>query len=128
MKEFKASVTINAEQEDVWSAFTNALTIELWSGYPAVMGEKEGEEFSLYEGDITGKIIELVPFRKIVQQWYFDDSGKDSLVTVEISPAGSSSKVKVHHINIPDDDFENISEGWKDHIFASIEALFNPNF
>ncbi len=34
-KDFKTRIKIQAEVEDVYAAFTNPFTIELWSGYPA---------------------------------------------------------------------------------------------
>ncbi len=54
----------------LYSALTNPFTIELWSGYPAVMSTEPGSEFSLWEGDITGKNLEFVQDRKVVQEWY----------------------------------------------------------
>jgi activator of HSP90 ATPase len=60
MKTFKKTFKINAEPSDVYSAITNPYTIELWTGYPAVMSEEPGSEFSLWDGDITGKNIEFV--------------------------------------------------------------------
>ena len=55
MKAFKKTFRIYAEPSDVYSSLTNPLTIELWSGYPAEMSTVPGSEFSLWEGDITGR-------------------------------------------------------------------------
>ena len=66
MKTFKKTFIIHAEITDVYSALTNPVTIELWSGYPAVMDPVEGSEFSLWEGDISGKIVEIIENKKIV--------------------------------------------------------------
>ena len=82
MKTFKKTFIIHAEITDVFSALTNPVTIELWSGYPAIMEPVEGFEFSLWEGDITGKVIEIVEDKKIVQEWYFGDQGESSIVTI----------------------------------------------
>ena len=72
-KDFKTRIKIQAEVEDVYAAFTNPFTIELWSGYPADIKAEAGTEFSLWEGDICGKILEIEENVKVVQQWYFGE-------------------------------------------------------
>src|SRR5665648_379397 len=128
MKNFKKTFHINAEPSDIYAALTNPYTIELWSGYPAQMIPEQGEEFSMWEGDITGKIIELVPDKKVVQEWYFGETDAESIVTINIAHMGSASVVVVEHINIPDDDFENIAEGWVEYYMGAIRRFYNPNF
>lgn len=128
MKTFKKVFRINAEPADVYSAITNPFTIELWSGYPAEMSTEPGSEFSLWEGDITGKNIEFIQDRKVVQQWYFGDQLEESVVTITITPDRENSTVTVEHTNIPDDEFDGIAEGWREYYIGAINSFFNPNF
>jgi activator of HSP90 ATPase len=128
MKTFQKSFKINAEPSDVYAALTNPYTIELWSGYPAVMSEVPGSEFSLWEGDISGKNIEFIKDRKVVQEWDFGDQDEKSIATLLIQPDGEGSLVTVEHTNIPDDDFTNIAEGWREYYIGAIITFFNPNF
>lgn len=51
---FKYTIDITADPEEVFTALTNPFQIELWSGYPAEMKAEEGFVFSLWEGDICG--------------------------------------------------------------------------
>lgn len=128
MKTFKKTFIINAEPSDVYAALTNPFTIELWSGYPAVMSAEPGSEFSLWEGDITGKNLEFVQDHKVVQEWYFGEQSERSIVTISIQPFREDSQVTVEHTNIPDDDFEEIAEGWREFYIGAIIRFFNPNF
>jgi activator of HSP90 ATPase len=128
MKTFKKSFKINAEPADVYSALTNPYTIELWTGYPAVMSTEPGSEFSLWEGDITGKNIEFIQDKKVVQEWDFGDNPEKSLVIITIQKDRDDSIVTVEHSNIPDEDFEDIAEGWREYYFGAINTFFNPNF
>jgi activator of HSP90 ATPase len=128
MKTFKKTFKIAAEPSDVYAAITNPYTIELWTGYPAVMSEEPGSEFSLWDGDITGKNIEFIKDKKVVQQWYFGDQPERSIVTITIYPDRDKSSVTVEHTNIPDGEFEGISEGWKEYYFDAINDFYNPNF
>jgi activator of HSP90 ATPase len=128
MKTFKKSFKINAEPSDIYSAITNPYTIELWTGYPAVMSEVPGSEFSLWDGDITGKNLEFIPDKKIVQEWFFGDQPEKSTVTINIHPDKGDSVVTVEHVNIPDEDFADIEEGWREYYIGAIVNFFNPNF
>jgi activator of HSP90 ATPase len=128
MKTFHETFKINAEPSDIYSALTNPYTIEIWSGYPAVMSEEPGSEFSLWEGDITGRNIEFIKNKKVVQEWYFGDREEKSIATVMIRQERDNSLVTVEHTNIPDDDFNDIAEGWREYIIGAIIDFFNPNF
>jgi len=128
MKTFKKNFVIHAEPSDVYAAITNPYTIELWSGYPAIMKEEPGTEFSLWEGDIEGRNIEFVKNKKVVQEWYFVDQPEQSIVTITIEPVKGNSLVKLEHTNIPDEAFENIKQGWEEFYFGAIQNFFNPNF
>ncbi|MBN1108506.1 MAG: SRPBCC domain-containing protein, partial [Bacteroidales bacterium] len=78
--------------------------------------------------DITGKNIEFVKDRRIVQEWYFGDQPEKSIATISIKSDGADSVVTVEHTNIPDDDFADIAEGWREYYIGAIISFFNPNF
>ena len=124
MKDFKKYFVIPAEPEEVFYALTNPFTIELWSGYPAIMNTEVGTEFSLWEGDITGKNIEIITNKKIVQEWYFGDQTEKSIVTIKIFENKKGTQVEVIHDNIPDEDYENIVEGWNESYVGAIIDFF----
>jgi activator of HSP90 ATPase len=128
MKTFKKTFKVNAEPSDIYSALTNPFTIELWSGYPAEMSTEPGSEFSLWDGDISGKNIEFIQDKKVVQQWFFGDQQVESIVTITIMPEREYSQVTIEHSNIPDNDFDDIAEGWKEYYIDAINNFFNPNF
>ncbi|MCU0379395.1 MAG: SRPBCC domain-containing protein [Bacteroidales bacterium] len=128
MRNFKKTFHINAEPSDIYAALTNPYTIELWSGYPATMPAEPGEEFIMWNGDICGKIIEFVPDRKVVQEWYFGDNDVKSIVTISISGKDGNSNVIVEHTNIPAGDYDNIAEGWNEYYMGAIRRFYNPNF
>lgn len=128
MKTFKKIFRINTEPSDIYSAITNPFTIELWSGYPARMSTEPGSEFSLWEGDITGINIGFIQDKQIVQEWFFGDQPEKSIVTITISPDRENSVITVEHTNIPDLEFDDIAEGWREYYIGAISNFFNPNF
>jgi activator of HSP90 ATPase len=125
MKDLKRYYKIKATPEEVFTALTNSFTIELWSGYPAVMDDQEGTEFSLWEGDIVGKNLEIIKNEKIVQEWYFGDQEEKSIVTIELFSDKKATRVKLEHTNIPDEAFENMKEGWNKFYFGNIQRFFD---
>lgn len=123
MKNFNYHLEINATQEEVFNALTNPFQIELWTGFPAVMNAEAGTEFSLWEGDICGKNLEVVKDFKLVQQWYFGETEAPSIATIKLKKAGKNTRVEVEHTNIPDDAFEEIVEGWKEYYLDAMKRF-----
>ena len=123
MKNIKKHYLIQSEVELVYTALTNPLTIEMWTGAPAVMKDEVGTEFSLWDGDITGVNLELVKNQKIKQQWYFEGEEGESIVTITLSPEGKNTRIELLHIDIPDEAFENIVDGWDRFYFKPLKQL-----
>jgi len=124
MKDFKKYYIIPEEPEIVYQALTNAHTIQLWTGEPATMGSEPGSDFSLWNGSITGKNLEFVENKKVVQQWDFEGQEEDSIVTIILHPHKQGTSVELRHSNIPDDAYEDISEGWSDSYFRALGMFY----
>jgi activator of HSP90 ATPase len=124
MKDFKKYYIIPAPPSDVYLALTNPLTIRLWSGEEAEMSEEPGSEFSLWEGSIVGKNLEFEKDKKIVQEWYFGDQEERSLVTIKLHPDSSGTSVELRHTNIPDEDYDDIVNGWNNIYFGALREFY----
>jgi activator of HSP90 ATPase len=120
MKDYKNYYTLNASPEEVYQALTFAPTIRLWSGEEAEMSTEPGSEFSLWEGSIVGKNLEFESGKKIVQEWYFGEQEEKSLVTIKLHPLKNQTSVELRHTNIPDEDYENMVEGWNEAYFGAL--------
>ena len=124
MKDFKKYYIISALPEEVYLALTTPATIHLWSGEEAEMSTEPGSEFALWEGSISGKNLEFEEGKKIVQQWYFGDQEEDSIVTIKLHPHKNGTSVELRHTNIPDDDYEDIVDGWDSYYFGSLQDFY----
>jgi activator of HSP90 ATPase len=124
MKNLKQRHSIMATVEEVYIALTNPLTIELWSGYTAEFTPVEGTEFSLWEGDITGKNLKLVENELIQQQWYFEGQQEDSIVTIRLKKEGNNTVAELTQDNIPDEVYDEMVIGWKKYYFGAIKKYF----
>ena len=124
MKDFKKYYILPAPPEDVYLALTIPTTIELWSGEAAEMSATPGSEFSLWDGSIVGKNIEFEEGKKIVQQWYFGDQPEESIVTIKLHAHPDGTSVELRHINIPDQDYEDIIDGWTHAYFGALQEFY----
>jgi len=128
MKDYKKYFIINATPEEIYTALTNPFTIELWSGEEAVMSTEPGSEFSLFDGSIEGKNIEFEENKKIVQQWYFgEEEQAPSIVMIKLHVHTEGTSVELRHTNIPDEAYEDITEGWNDVYFAALAEFFDED-
>jgi len=128
MKNIKKHYHIKATAADIFTALTNPLTIEIWTGATAVMEPVAGSEFSLWDGEISGINLEIEPGKKIVQEWYFEDEegmepAQKSIVTIKLHGEGGSTDVELLHTNIPDEAFDNIADGWDRYYFKPLKEL-----
>jgi len=123
MPDYRYKISIKETAEIVFSAITNPLSLELWTGYPAVMEAVENTEFSLWDGDISGKNLSVAINEKLVQEWYFEDQEAPSIVTIILIRENSKTLIELTHTNIPDDAFENISTGWKAYYFQPLKKF-----
>ena len=112
--DFEYKMEITADPEEVFAALTNPFQIELWSGYPADMKAEEGYVFSLWEGDITGVNLEVVPGKLLVQEWFFGEQEKQSIVRITLKKEGARTLVGLTHTHIPEVVYEEITGGWKE--------------
>ena len=125
MKDFKKYYSIPAEPDEVYAAITNPVTIELWTGETAEMSTVPGEEFSMWGGSISGKNIEFEPGKKVVQQWYFGEQEEPSVVTIKLHADKGATSAELRHTNIPDEAYDDITEGWTDSYFGGLADFFS---
>ncbi|GAB2677011.1 hypothetical protein GCM10027036_33500 [Flavihumibacter cheonanensis] len=126
MKDFKKYFMIPVDPEQLYRTLTNPATVQLWAGADAVMSEEPDSEFSLWEESIVGKNLEFEPGKKIVQEWYFgDDAEAPSIVTIKLHEHKQGTSMEVRQTNIPDDVYEEITEGWEQVYIGSLLDFYS---
>lgn len=123
MKNFKKYYIIPASPEEIYKALTTEITIRLWTGDLVEIDPQVGGEFSLWDRGINGKFLELLPFHKIVQEWYFDQE-EPSIVTIKLHEHKKGTSFEVNHTNIPDDAYEDIIDGWDNEYAGSLIEFY----
>lgn len=124
MKNFKKYILLPAPPEEVYLALTKAQSIQLWTGAEVEFVEKEGTEFSFWEGDIVGKNIIFEPNKKIVQQWYFGEENEPSIVTIKLHEDKKGTSLEFLQTNVPDADFDDFTAGIEEYFLGGLIDFF----
>ena len=124
MKTFKKYYYLPAPPEEVYLAMTKAQSIQLWTGAEVEFTDEPDTEFSLWDGDITGKNLEFEYGKKIVQQWYFGEENEPSIVTVKLHVDKKGTSLEFVQTNIPDEDYEDFTAGLNEYYMGGLEDFF----
>ena len=125
LKNLKQSVVIKTTPEEIYNALMDSKKHSAFTGDTAKISKSVGGKFSAYSGYITGKNIELVPGKKIVQSWHSSDweEGVFSKVTFLLRPGKNSTKLGFTQTGIPSDDYENVKQGWIDYYWEPMKKM-----
>lgn len=124
MKSLKQSYIIKASPEKVFEALTNPEVIQQWTGGTAKMDDKTGTRFELWNGDIHGRNIEVIPNKKLVQEWYGGKWDEPSMVRFTLVARDNETILELAQENIPDAAFNSIENGWKVYYLGPLKELF----
>jgi uncharacterized protein YndB with AHSA1/START domain len=86
--DFKLSCTLPASPEAVYDAWLDSASHTAMTGASAKINNRVGGAYSAWDGYITGKTVELIPAKRIVQSWrttQFGDNHPDSTIIVELA-------------------------------------------
>jgi activator of HSP90 ATPase len=104
----------NASRARVYRALVDGGEFSALTGAAASIGGEPGEPFSAFGGMITGRQLELVPDRRIVQAWRAGGWGEGvySVVRFEFEGDDSHTRVSLDHTGFPDAEREHLAAGW----------------
>jgi activator of HSP90 ATPase len=124
---FKQIIIFKASPEEIYNALMDSKKHSLFTGGKAVIGKKAGDTFSAYDGYITGKNIELIPGKKILQTWKATDDGwpEDHYSTIEFvfKKTKEGTELQFTHTNIPTTVKANYAQGWDDYYWEPMKAM-----
>ncbi|EKD86580.1 MAG: hypothetical protein ACD_37C00228G0002 [uncultured bacterium] len=127
MKKIKRTYRINSSIEKVWQALVDPKTIYKWGAGPAKMSGELDFEFELWGGDIFGKNIEVIPNKKIVQEWFGGKWDKPSIATFKLSSKENETRIDFTNTDVPDAEFSDIEKGWDEYYFGPMKNYLEDN-
>jgi activator of HSP90 ATPase len=116
MKNISQIVLIPAAPNEVYESLMNEKKHAGFTGAAAKIDNRVSGEFEVWDGYATGRNIELIPGKKIVQTWRASDwpEGQESEITIELSEKDGQTELKFNQKNIPDDFAADVEQGWQD--------------
>jgi activator of HSP90 ATPase len=122
MSTIHQEVTFSAAPSRVYQALVDLSRFAEITGAPASGGSTEGASFSVFGGHITGRHVELVEDRRVVQAWRAKTwpEGVYSIVRFELKPEGAGTKLVFDHEAFPADMAEHLSKGWQANYWDNI--------
>lgn len=128
---FTVSDTMPASKEVIYNAWLNSEQhTKMTNSELAVLSTTVGDSFTAYDGYISGKNVDLVPFTKIIQTWRttdFSEDEEDSLIEITLKDQGiNKTLVTITHSNLPPHG-KKYEDGWKTHYFLPMRQYFKNN-
>ena len=123
----RQSVTFKASPHQVYEALMESRKHARFSGGAAKISRKVGGDIMAYDGYITGRNLELVPDKKIVQAWHASEwePGHMSRATFKLTPVAAGTRLDFTHSNVPDEFVDDIRQGWIDSYWTPMKAMLN---
>ena len=111
----RQEINIKANPKRVYDTLLDGKRFsEFTGGAPAEIDATAGGAFSCFGGMITGRNLELLPHRRIVQAWRAGNwpEGVYSIVRFEIEAQGPDTKLTLDHLAFPGGSAEHLDGGW----------------
>ena len=107
-------VTFRAPVESVYNALTSSDQFAAVTSAAAEVSIEEGGIFSCFDGQITGRHVELKPNERIVQAWRVEtwEPGVWSLVRFELQADGDGTTLTFDQTGYPEEAHEHLDSGW----------------
>ena len=115
-KVIRQSVVLPASADKLFDMYLDPATHQAFTGAPVQIRDKKGSEFKAFDGALTGIILEVIKPQLIVKSWRsinFMAEDPDSTLILVFTPYGSEGRIDLIHLDVPDQDFEGVSQGWE---------------
>lgn len=101
-----------------------------FTGAPVTIAPNVGAEFRAFDGALSGRILQLVPKRLIVQAWraeHWNLEDLDSTLVLTFWPDEGGARIELVHVNVADHDFAGVSEGWEKYYWTPWRKYLEKN-
>ncbi len=110
------AASLPAAPDRLFEMYLDAEFHALFTGFPVIVEPRVGSAFRAFDGMLSGTVIHLDPKRLIVQTWrsaHWPATALDSVLSLSFWPEKDGARIELVHVNVPEDDFAGVSEGWE---------------
>jgi activator of HSP90 ATPase len=123
----KQKTLIPATPDEVYDAFMEAKKHSAFTGSKATSDPKVGGEFTAWDGYISGRNLELVKGKKIVQEWSttdWPDKFPPSRLELTFKEVKGGTEISMIHSNVPAEQADDLAEGWNEFYWKPMKEYF----
>lgn len=124
-KNVTLAVALPAQPDRLFDMYLDPEQHAAITGAPVAIGPQPGTPFSAFHGVLTGRMLHSEPKRLIVQTWRsgrWPKTAIDSVLILSFWPQETGARIELAHVNVPDEDFAGVSEGWEKYYWAPWRA------
>lgn len=112
--------------EEFYNAMTVIEMVQAFTHGPVKLEPKKDGKFELFGGNVHGVFTELVPNKKITQQWRFKRWPAEhySTVTFNIEQKNDHTEVKVVQTGVPQSEADSTKENWDRYYWEAMKRTF----
>lgn len=116
-------IDFTASPQRIYQALIDPKQFAAFSGQHATIDQKAGGTFSLFNGHIIGRNIELIPNQRIVQAWRVVDwpEGVYSIAKFELQTNGPVTHLVFDHTGFPEGLHDHLADGWEEHYWSLLK-------
>ncbi|ANB13461.1 Aha1p [Sugiyamaella lignohabitans] len=116
----------NADSNQIYNALTNPEMVAAWTRSKPDIAPVEGSDYSLFGGNITGKILKLRENESIEQTWRLRDwkDGHFAKMNLNFKTQAGETTVKVDWSGIPVGQEEVVEKNFEEYYVKSIKLTF----
>ena len=120
-------VVIPATPDEVYDAFMDPKKHSEFTGSKATCSPRVGGKFTVWEGYISGKNLELEKGKKIVQEWVTTEWPQDyppSKLELTFREVSGNTEVIMVHSDVPAEQANELEQGWTDFYWKPLKDYF----
>lgn len=127
-KNFEQEIVIKSTPHEIYEVFMDSKKHSKLTEGKAKISREIGGNFSVWEGTISGKNVELIQDQKLVQTWRSDGEnwpkGYYSKITLTLESVDEGTLIKFKHEDIPEGAYESVKEGWNTYYWEPLKEMF----
>lgn len=116
-----------AKPVQVYDAFVNPKKHAEFTGAAATGKAEVGAEYTAWDGYITGKHIELIPARKIVDEWkttQWPEGYPPARLELSFEVEEDGTALTMIHSDVPSEQADAYRQGWTDYYWEPLRKYF----